>query len=565
MAQLRRTLRPFHSAVVAAVLFASLFTALFAAPVARAQQVVPVPVGERLVLAETDLRPDDSTVDFFDPSFAPRTDGGFLVGWARVVNGADDPDRIEVSAYNRLDRQVGPTRQVSTFPEILPEGERNVALAASSSRAAAAWLLFDAGGPGTSVQLRILNTLGQPTSAQVTVGDSDTGIQPAVAVAPSGRILVVWSETGDGGFDLMGRIFDAQGDPVTGALHLDSQVGVSGVPSVGVDDAGRFLVAWADTAGALGNGRIYGKWIDSDGQTVVPQTLIGSAPALDPSVGVAPDGSAVVTWSECVAGDPGQVSSCEVRFRQLGTDGLPAGPSQRVSPLDGRIHELPAVGVADDGNFALAWRACQTSNGFDRFDCLVTTSFHAPDGARYGDRLQKERDGEPVRFTVVPLGDDFVVGWFRFTCDSQNCDPGFESVYAQRYRLVRTVAEADEAFPDMPTEAPVLTSPEFPDFRFRVRIGRPGADVFGTQEASCLPETICVSGALPGRSEVFLRVVGPRPNGFLWPTIVKFTTSTVEVWVEQVSTGEVQYYGLEGATQGSSDLPGLFDRTGFQP
>ena len=117
----------------------------------------------------------------------------------------------------------------------------------------------------------------------------------------------------------------------------------------------------------------------------------------------------------------------------------------------------------------------------------------------------------------------------------------------------------------MPTEAPVLISPEFPDFRFRVRIGRPGADVFGTQEASCLAETICVSGALPGRSEVFLRVVGPRPNGFLWPTIVKFTTSTVEVWVEQVSTGEVQYYGLEGATQGSSDLPGLFDRTGFQP
>jgi hypothetical protein len=62
-----------------------------------------------------------------------------------------------------------------------------------------------------------------------------------------------------------------------------------------------------------------------------------------------------------------------------------------------------------------------------------------------------------------------------------------------------------------------------------------------------------------------VRVVGPKPNGFLWPTLVKFTTSTVEVWIEQVSSGDVQYYRLPGATPGSSDLPGLFDRRGFRP
>jgi hypothetical protein len=59
--------------------------------------------------------------------------------------------------------------------------------------------------------------------------------------------------------------------------------------------------------------------------------------------------------------------------------------------------------------------------------------------------------------------------------------------------------------------------------------------------------------------------VGPRPNGFLWPILVKFSTSTVEVWIEQLGTAELQYYRLEGATPGSSELPGLFDRTGFEP
>lgn len=60
-------------------------------------------------------------------------------------------------------------------------------------------------------------------------------------------------------------------------------------------------------------------------------------------------------------------------------------------------------------------------------------------------------------------------------------------------------------------------------------------------------------------------MVGPKPNGRLWPTLVKFTTSTVEVWIEQLSAGMVRYYRLEGATPGSSELPGLFDRGGFPP
>jgi hypothetical protein len=85
------------------------------------------------------------------------------------------------------------------------------------------------------------------------------------------------------------------------------------------------------------------------------------------------------------------------------------------------------------------------------------------------------------------------------------------------------------------------------------------------QEAACIEETLCLSAALPGRSEVFLRIVGPKPNGRLWPTIVKFTTSTLEVWVEQVSTGETKYYRIEGAEPGKDDLTGLFDRAGFAP
>ena len=107
-----------------------------------------------------------------------------------------------------------------------------------------------------------------------------------------------------------------------------------------------------------------------------------------------------------------------------------------------------------------------------------------------------------------------------------------------------------------------LRGPDLPGFEVQVRIG--GARE-GAMEPLCIPETLCASGAVPGRSEVFVRVVGPKPNGRLWPTLVKFSTSEVEVWIRQLSTGEIEYYRRRGARPGISELPGLFDREGFQP
>lgn len=118
-----------------------------------------------------------------------------------------------------------------------------------------------------------------------------------------------------------------------------------------------------------------------------------------------------------------------------------------------------------------------------------------------------------------------------------------------------------------PSEEGWFTDPAFPGFRFNVEISA-SADatpLIGTREPSCPPETVCVSGAVPGRAELFVRIAGPKPNGYLWPTLVKASTSRFDVWIEQLSTGVVRYYVLDGASAGSSDLPGLFDRTGFLP
>jgi ELWxxDGT repeat protein len=112
-----------------------------------------------------------------------------------------------------------------------------------------------------------------------------------------------------------------------------------------------------------------------------------------------------------------------------------------------------------------------------------------------------------------------------------------------------------------PPPSPWLESAQLPGFRFKVQIdGR----IVGRQEQACLARTLCVSGALPGRSEVFLRITGPRPNGRLWPSLIKLTTSAADVWILQTATGLLRHYRLEGSGPGST-LPGILDREGFLP
>jgi hypothetical protein len=102
-------------------------------------------------------------------------------------------------------------------------------------------------------------------------------------------------------------------------------------------------------------------------------------------------------------------------------------------------------------------------------------------------------------------------------------------------------------------------------FCFKVTITAGGGPIATRQESDCIEETVCISGALPGRSEVFLRVIGPRPNGFLWPTLLRFTPSDVTVEILQKATGITKTYNLPAIPPGIDVIDGLQDREGFEP
>ncbi len=115
---------------------------------------------------------------------------------------------------------------------------------------------------------------------------------------------------------------------------------------------------------------------------------------------------------------------------------------------------------------------------------------------------------------------------------------------------------------DLP--GPFLSDTDFPGFRFKVAITA-GSTFAGRSEAACVPGALCVSGAVPGRPEVFVRLIGPRPNGYLWVQVVRFTPSQVDVLVERTATGQQHTYRLASVAPGTGELSGVEDRTAFLP
>lgn len=119
--------------------------------------------------------------------------------------------------------------------------------------------------------------------------------------------------------------------------------------------------------------------------------------------------------------------------------------------------------------------------------------------------------------------------------------------------------------PAPPSFFPWLASTALPGFEAKVGITPPGKwGTTGEVEPRCIAETLCVSGALPGRPELFVKMVGPRPNGFLWTQVSRFTPSRVTLWLRQTSTGLMRFYDLEAAGTGE-DPYGLQDRQAFYP
>jgi len=531
--------RPWHSAL--RVLVASLALCLF------------VPASH--AAAPTQLADPG---EFVDVAVAARLQGDYLLVWqdpsslalvSRVVSAAGAPEPGIRTLTPSLDVQVnGITAAYSTSARLLvlwtqPAGADQLGIggalfAADDSlvrRFAYDDPIPDVGGQVISSGARVAPLPGGSFALV-----SHTGIQADPLADPLNPT----------DYDIHLRRLGPGGLPVGPAVRVhDDRAGLQGSAQVGTSSNG-IVVTWhsVDDDGQ----RIWARVFDTDLTPASPEILVDQGTSLaSPGLAVGADGDFVLVWRGLDAPpfDTNAQPRLAVRLQAFDATGDTVGLEEVVERGATNPHVAPSVAMTEQGTVWLSWLVQPVPAPVNPTGTMIRAQELSLDATPVGPAMDvATTDGVPGELTGGDRGALLV----------------WPSSGAPPVILGQVLGPAADT-PELPEDL-ALESPELPGFRVWVRITSGNSfTIWGTETSPCLAEALCVAGALPDRAELIVRIVGPRANGFLWPTLSRLSTSRIDVWIEQLTTGALQHYVLPGATPGSETLFGLFDREGFEP
>jgi hypothetical protein len=198
----------------------------------------------------------------------------------------------------------------------------------------------------------------QPLGDEIIVHEADRTLiaEPAVAVADSGRFLVVWQEALILGAPLnsrvLGRVFEADGTAVSDSFTIDpAPPRADTMPAVAAQPGGRFVVVWKRHSPDT-HDELRGQILQPDGSPAGDGFQVGTASygyPKQPAVAASQaSGDFVVTWSS-YGGGYGYIEA-----QRFTAEGARRGGTLRVAAVPGTE---PDVVVADGGDFIIAWRS----------------------------------------------------------------------------------------------------------------------------------------------------------------------------------------------------------------
>ncbi|HXU46886.1 MAG TPA: hypothetical protein VN783_15260, partial [Thermoanaerobaculia bacterium] len=305
-------LSPPRVAVDAAGRFIVVWTSPFANPLRPAQvfaqrfDATGRPLGARLA-----VRPSPHVET--DPDVAMAADGRAVIVWSQAT-GRFDPEDVEIQeiSFRRLAANgafAGPAvlSHEGELPRVAVRGNGAFAIASQIYGFDAS--LYD-------VYLSLFSPTGVPVRAifQVNAGPnaSNSQFDPALAIAPSGKMFVSWTDrAGDGGESgatiddtpgIAGQLLAADGTPIGANVRINTfWQGSQEASAVAATPSGGFLVAWASGAAQDGDGfGIFERQFAADGRKLGTETRINLArddDQLFPAVALAPNGRGVAAWA----------------------------------------------------------------------------------------------------------------------------------------------------------------------------------------------------------------------------------------------------------------------------
>ena len=157
---------------------------------------------------------------------------------------------------------------------------------------------------------------------------------------------------------LLGAQIDPRGDDMqVNTITVSLQQGASITSG---DEDGEYLVVWQNDAGMspdFSDSAISGQRFTRDGEPIGNEFLVNeftTGHQRTPAAAMAADGSFIVVWTldESTPTDP----DGSIRGRRFEADGSPLGDEFQVNTDTGQRADLPAITMAPNGDFVVAWR-----------------------------------------------------------------------------------------------------------------------------------------------------------------------------------------------------------------
>jgi len=319
---------------------------------ARRVSAAGAPLGTGFV-----VEPLDEGRHTSDPQVVCRADGGLLAAWGEAAflrpgcarawflgPGGGEGEIFDLGGCTTATSENGRAPNVALAG--LPDGRFTAAWEEGLAMTSA----------GTDVVVRSFAAPGGPLSAALRVDGEGTGAEgfqtaPAVAQDAAGRSVVVWLDERNAA--LYGRRFDAAGRPLGARFLVFSGSAVEAAVAAAPD--GRFVAVWS--AFEQTGTRIFAQRFDAAGRkrgAPIPVSPAGSPSHRhrEPDVAMDESGDFAVVWDA----DRIDGAGTGVLGRLYDADGVPRGPAFRVNTTGRGSQGHPAVAFAPGARtFLVVW------------------------------------------------------------------------------------------------------------------------------------------------------------------------------------------------------------------
>jgi hypothetical protein len=295
---------------------------------------------------------------------------------------------------------------------------------------------YGADTDGLSIQGQRYDSDGSAIGAQFEVNSYTTGSQahPRVAVEADGDFVVVWDSLGSSGGDtdvhsIQGQRFDSGGSAAGPQFQVNTvTTGIQWYSGVDIDADGDFVVVWDSDTGDGDGKSVRGQRFGSDGVAQGGEFQVNSYTTNDqtfPALGVAAGGSFVVAWDSRLQDGSGY----GIFGQRYASDGSPSGDEFQINTYTIDEQFMPAVGLDGSGGFVVTWHSAQ-SDGDPDANSIQGQKFDS-DGTEVGAQFQVNSyttGAQTYPALGVAADGSFVVAW-----QSDGQDGDTLGIFGQRY------------------------------------------------------------------------------------------------------------------------------------